>query len=219
MRSVSRASVAHPRLVEPAGAHQRASSAPPARSLQARQLAAIAVGAPAPAAGTARPPRGSAADRSSAPPRPRIGARPPRRARAPPRRRTSVSVIAAAVRRARPRGRAAAARCDDARSRPRAEPRRRLATAVPDDRIALARGASRRRIRTPARARCAGRCRRSSRPGDELAAIEVEAEVDADRPDRRSIADAEAGRRPQVGEVEVAGAREDVAGVDERRRA
>ena len=62
----------------------------------------------------------------------------------------------------------------------------------------------------------------------QLAAIELEAEIDANRADRRLVADAEAGGGAQLAEVEIARARKHVAGVeepdsaeaaDERRRA
>src|SRR6267143_2649815 len=49
----------------------------------------------------------------------------------------------------------------------------------------------------------------------ELARREVEPELDANRTDGRSVMDAEAGGRTQVGQAHTARAREDVAGIDE----
>src|SRR5829696_2802793 len=51
--------------------------------------------------------------------------------------------------------------------------------------------------------------------GDVAAAAEAEAEVDADRADRRLVAEAEAGRGPQRSQIEIADAAEDVAGIEE----
>src|SRR2546426_9565765 len=50
---------------------------------------------------------------------------------------------------------------------------------------------------------------------NELAAVQIEADVDADGPDRRAVEETEASRRTQVREIDIRGAREHVAGVDE----
>src|SRR5688500_15239810 len=55
--------------------------------------------------------------------------------------------------------------------------------------------------------------------GDELAAIEVEAPVEAEGADAAErVAEADAHRRPQVSEIDVAGAAVDVPGIDEPDR-
>src|SRR4030095_16855103 len=51
--------------------------------------------------------------------------------------------------------------------------------------------------------------------GHQLARVEVEAQIDADRPNGRAVHHAKAGRRTQVGKVEIARLREHVAGVHE----
>src|SRR5688572_16839242 len=52
--------------------------------------------------------------------------------------------------------------------------------------------------------------------GDELAAIEVEAPVQAEGADpAERIAESDAYRRPQVGQIDVGGAAVDVPGIDE----
>src|SRR6266850_4141823 len=52
-------------------------------------------------------------------------------------------------------------------------------------------------------------------PRNELPAIELESEVDTDGSDRRSVPEAEARRRALVHEIDVRGARDHVAGIDE----
>ena len=53
----------------------------------------------------------------------------------------------------------------------------------------------------------------------DLAAIQLEADVDADRPDRRTIAQPEPERAAQLAQVQVGGPVEDVAAVGKERRA
>src|SRR6266550_7439989 len=52
--------------------------------------------------------------------------------------------------------------------------------------------------------------------GHELARTEIEPELETDGTDRRLVVQAEARRRPQIHEAQIARMRKDVAGVDER---
>ena len=55
-----------------------------------------------------------------------------------------------------------------------------------------------------------------ARAGHELLRVQVEAQVDEHQADsRRPVRQAKPGRRPQIGEVEIAGQRKDVAGIEE----
>ena len=56
---------------------------------------------------------------------------------------------------------------------------------------------------------------RSRVPLASIAAIEIEAEIDAQRSERRSVAEPEARRGAQVAEAHVARTAEDVASIDE----
>src|SRR5262249_23150108 len=50
--------------------------------------------------------------------------------------------------------------------------------------------------------------------GHELARVEVESQLDANRPDGRTIVDTEPGRRPKIRQIEIARIREDVARIE-----
>src|SRR6185436_18061294 len=49
--------------------------------------------------------------------------------------------------------------------------------------------------------------------GHELARLEIEPELDANRADRRTIVDTESGRRAKIGQAQIARVREDIARV------